>query len=65
VGTSGPVCTSIVSGLRAGQQVVLANLATPIPTSTGGARGFGGGVVRSGGWPNRPELRSEVGRIDV
>jgi RND family efflux transporter MFP subunit len=33
VGTMGPVMTRIISGLKAGQKVVLANLNQPLPTS--------------------------------
>ena len=33
VGTMGPVMTRIISGLKAGQKVVLANLNQPLPTN--------------------------------
>jgi HlyD family secretion protein len=56
VGATGPVLTQITSGLTVGQQVVLANLNTPLPTNsnpfatrgltTGGGGGFG--PVRAG-----------------
>ena len=53
VGTMGPVMTRIVSGLEAGQKVVLANLNQPLPTNNPndqgppGGPGFIGGGVRS------------------
>jgi hypothetical protein len=53
VGTKGPVMTRITSGLRIGQQVVLAELGKPLPTNNltnqfpgpGGGPGFGGGLA--------------------
>jgi hypothetical protein len=57
VGASGPVDTQITAGLAVGDQVVLADLSTPLPTNTnpfaarslttGGGGGFGG--ARTGG----------------
>ena len=56
VGATGPVDTQITSGLSVGEQVVLADLSTPLPTNTnpfaarsltGGGGGFGG--ARTGG----------------
>jgi multidrug efflux pump subunit AcrA (membrane-fusion protein) len=53
VGAVGPDLTQITSGLSAGDRVVLANMSTPLPTSTstrgltgggGGGGGFGGGA---------------------
>jgi multidrug efflux pump subunit AcrA (membrane-fusion protein) len=49
IGAVGPVRTEIVSGLRAGQRVVLADLSAALPSSSTGAR-FGGGF--SGGGPS-------------
>jgi len=64
VGIVGDLLTQVVSGLTPGEQVVLADLATPLPTSSitatrafdrgvgasGGAGAFGGGATaRSGG----------------
>jgi multidrug efflux pump subunit AcrA (membrane-fusion protein) len=51
IGASGPIYTQITGGLTAGQQVVLANLTTPLPTSTNlrGLVGGGGGGNRRGG----------------
>ena len=61
VGATGPVDTQITSGLSVGEQVVLADLSTPLPTNTnpfasrsltGGGGGFGGartGVGAAGG----------------
>jgi HlyD family secretion protein len=56
VGAVGPVLTQVSSGLTVGQQVVLADMSTPLPTNsnpfdtrgltTGGGGGFGG---RGGG----------------
>jgi multidrug efflux pump subunit AcrA (membrane-fusion protein) len=47
VGTRGPVMTRITSGLKVGQQVVMASLSTPLPTDNvpgqGGGPGLGGG----------------------
>ena len=67
VGASGPVLTQISSGLSVGEQVVLANISTPLPTNsnpfaarglTGGGGGFiavtgGGGGGRTGGGGTR------------
>jgi hypothetical protein len=56
VGATGPVDTQITSGLSVGEQVMLADLSTPLPTNTnpfasrsltGGGGGFGG--ARTGG----------------
>jgi hypothetical protein len=62
VGATGPVDTQITSGLSVGEQVVLADLSTPLPTNTNpfasrsltgaGGGGFGGartGVGAAGG----------------
>ena len=52
MGATGPVLTQVSSGLTVGEQVVLADLSTPLPTNTnpfatrgltGGGGGFGGG----------------------
>ena len=52
VGATGPVLTQVTSGLTVGEQVVLADLGTPLPTNTNpfaarglttGGGGFGGG----------------------
>ena len=50
-GYAGTVTTQITSGLSAGQQVVLADLSTPLPTNTTNARrfGVGAGGVGAGG----------------
>ena len=56
VGATGPVLTQVISGLTVGEQVVLADLSTPLPTNTNpfaarslttGGGGFGG--ARTGG----------------
>jgi hypothetical protein len=57
VGATGPVLTQVTSGLTVGEQVILADLSTPLPTNTnpfaarslttGGGGGFGG--ARTGG----------------
>ncbi|HEX3752720.1 MAG TPA: hypothetical protein VHW06_19275, partial [Streptosporangiaceae bacterium] len=39
VGTMGPVMTRIISGLKAGQKVVLANLNQPLPTNNPTSQG--------------------------
>jgi multidrug efflux pump subunit AcrA (membrane-fusion protein) len=44
VGTRGPVMTQITSGLRIGQQVVLANLNAPLPNNNPNDQGPGSGV---------------------
>jgi HlyD family secretion protein len=58
VGASGPVLTQVTSGLTVGEQVVLANMSTPLPTNsnpfatrglTTGGGGFGGGRAGGGG----------------
>jgi hypothetical protein len=57
VGATGPVDTQITSGLSVGEQVVLADLSTPLPTNTNpfasrsltGAGGGGFGGARTGG----------------
>jgi hypothetical protein len=52
VGAAGPVLTQVTSGLTVGEQVVLADMSTPLPTNTnpfaargltGGGGGFGAG----------------------
>jgi multidrug efflux pump subunit AcrA (membrane-fusion protein) len=45
VGAAGPVLTQITSGLTVGEQVVLANMSTPLPTNSNpfAARGLTGG----------------------
>jgi HlyD family secretion protein len=57
VGAAGPVLTQVTSGLSVGEQVVLADLSTPLPTNTnpfaargltGGGGGFGGGRTGTG-----------------
>jgi hypothetical protein len=57
VGASGPVLTQVSSGLTVGEQVVLADLGTPLPTNTNpfaarglttGGGGFGGGRTGTG-----------------
>jgi multidrug efflux pump subunit AcrA (membrane-fusion protein) len=48
-GYAGPLTTQITSGLSAGQQVVLADLSTPLPTNTTNARRFGVGAGGAGG----------------
>jgi len=51
-GAAGPVLTQVSSGLTVGEQVVLADMSTPLPTNTnpfaargltGGGGGFGAG----------------------
>jgi hypothetical protein len=56
VGAVGPTLTEITSGVSEGDQVVLADLSTPLPTSNpnlrgpgGGGAGFGGGIRGPGG----------------
>ncbi len=50
IGATGPDRTQIVDGLSAGEQVVLANMATPLPTSgTTSIRGLTGGGGGAGG----------------
>lgn len=50
LGVQGATLTQITSGLKAGDQVVLADLNTALPTpGTTNTRGGGGGVVRIGG----------------
>jgi hypothetical protein len=57
VGATGPELTQITSGLSVGEQVVLADLSTPLPTNTNpfasrsltGAGGGGFGGTRTGG----------------
>ena len=44
IGPSGPLFTQVASGLKAGQQVVVADLNAPLPTITS-VRGLGGGIV--------------------
>jgi trimeric autotransporter adhesin len=57
IGTMGPVMTRVTAGLRAGQQVVLANLSQPLPNNNPanqgpGGPGFAGTVVSGGGGVN-------------
>jgi HlyD family secretion protein len=59
VGVTGPVLTQITSGLTVGEQVVLADMSTPLPTNSnpfagrgprfGGGGGFGGARPGGGG----------------
>src|SRR5262249_30808981 len=54
VGAVGPTLTEITSGMLEGDQVVLADLSTPLPTSNPtlrgpGGGGFGGGIRGPGG----------------
>jgi multidrug efflux pump subunit AcrA (membrane-fusion protein) len=49
VGTVGPVMTRITAGLRAGEQVVLANLSQPLPSSNPANQGPGPGGRFFGG----------------
>lgn len=55
VGATGPVLTQISSGLTVGEQVVLANMSTPLPTNTNpfAARGLTGGGFPGGGFGGR------------
>jgi trimeric autotransporter adhesin len=64
VGAAGPVLTQVTSGLTVGEQVVLADLSTPLPTNTnpfaarslttgGGGGGFGGARTTGGGAAGR------------
>ena len=57
VGATGPVLTQVSSGLTVGEQVVLADIGTPLPTNTNpfaarglttGGGGFGGGRTGTG-----------------
>ena len=57
VGATGPVLTQVSSGLTVGEQVVLADMSTPLPTNTNpfaarglttGGGGFGGGRTGTG-----------------
>jgi hypothetical protein len=53
VGASGGTYTQIVSGLKAGQEVVIASLRSTVPSSgstTFGRGGFGGGAGFGGGF---------------
>ncbi len=52
VGATGPVLTQISSGLTVGEQVVLADMSTPLPTNTNpfAARGL---TIGGGGFPGR------------
>jgi trimeric autotransporter adhesin len=49
IGASGPIYTQITSGLKAGQQVVVADLNAQLPTGNTNTRGFGGGGAFTGG----------------
>jgi trimeric autotransporter adhesin len=48
-GYAGTLTTQVTSGLSAGQQVVLADLSTALPTNTTNARRFGVGAGAAGG----------------
>jgi hypothetical protein len=48
-GYSGTLLTQVTSGLAVGQQVVLADLSTALPTNTTNARGLGVGGRSTGG----------------
>ena len=48
-GYAGTLTTQITSGLSAGQQVVLADMSTALPTNTTNARRFGVGAGAAGG----------------
>jgi hypothetical protein len=48
-GYAGTLTTQITSGLSAGQQVVLADLSTALPTNTTSSRRFGVGGGSTGG----------------
>jgi trimeric autotransporter adhesin len=47
-GYAGTLTTQVASGLTAGQQVVLADLSTALPTNTTNARRFGVGGAAGG-----------------
>jgi multidrug resistance efflux pump len=47
-GLSGALTSQVISGLTVGQQVVLADLSTPLPTNTTNARRFGVGGAAGG-----------------
>jgi multidrug efflux pump subunit AcrA (membrane-fusion protein) len=51
IGVQGPVVTQVTSGLKAGDEVALANINQPMPTAgnTTGAGRFGGGGLTGGG----------------
>lgn len=49
LGVVGATVTQITSGLKAGDEVMLANITEPMPSSNTNARGFGGGAARFGG----------------
>jgi len=49
VGAVGTTLTQITSGLKSGQQVVLANLSIPLSTGTSSSGGLGGGFTGLGG----------------
>ena len=49
-GYAGTLTTQVTSGLTAGQQVVLADLSTALPTNTTNARRFGVGGGGAGGF---------------
>jgi hypothetical protein len=48
-GYAGTLTTQVTSGLAAGQQVVLADLSTALPTNTTSSRRFGAGAGGAGG----------------
>ncbi|MCL4448813.1 MAG: biotin/lipoyl-binding protein [Actinobacteria bacterium] len=49
IGASDAVFTQVESGLSAGDQVILANAKTPLPSATSGFGGFGGNRKKGGG----------------
>jgi hypothetical protein len=60
IGAVGSVLTQIVSGLKVGQQVVLADLSAALPSSSTGARlggGFGGGGFGGAKVPGGPVVQ--------
>jgi hypothetical protein len=73
VGAAGPVLTQVSSGLTVGEQVILANMSTPLPTNTnpfaargltGGGGGFGGartGTGTRGGGTTTGSVNSPAG----
>lgn len=48
IGATGPIYTQITTGLTAGQQVVIADLTAPLPTTTTATRGLTGGAGGAG-----------------
>jgi RND family efflux transporter MFP subunit len=60
IGAVGPVLTQIVSGLKVGQRVVLADMSAALPSSSTGARlggGFGGGGFGGAKVPGGPVIQ--------